>query len=659
MSNDREEPSIAQQIQRGTLKPMNAEALADARRIAGYKPSASLKQSSGLVGEQAARDWVRREYRGRAREIAVPRRGGATPVLDLVFETGPGEYVVIEAKGNIGPEEKEVRLGTSKRKSIRTTPQGFQPYSDRKGLTQFRDPEWFELKLKELKKDFGPEGDALAKRLNRSWRAGKLRPIIVHAPLTGLTAEHIRAPEDLSSRWNAHVQAENRHKLPSYNTKFVPITDPARLIGPSPTNVERGVEAAEKAILPSEPPVPRPRLSTAEHLGEGALKIAQRGFKARSLVIGVKAWRAARTVGKILVMCFVPLKVFDVVLEIAFALWDREREKDERKRKEKQRALEAVFEADKHSQVLQKAVQSNIVENAKVQEAFLSSWDDNKNYNGFQYARLHATLAIEAYRNLVNREESESLTSYRLIRLTVLATSSQHDFELEDIGEEKTVDKTDEDKIRLVGKAGLDALYLDKITKTKKLSYTLVPPLLTPYDIVVTKINNLFLDIVFFCAQFSNSGDSVLKSFGGFNYTYRWDEQFTPALEFPHPLNPPVCQYCLAYLHSSAKHLSRHPLEQQDLEGNLENTQKGWKRRFWLLMSLLEGENTQHGKNFSFFAAQIKGLVKRGEKNDEIVAAIEQIYTGARAILYDLERIERNLRKPEYYYLGPQYKPSK
>jgi hypothetical protein len=75
-------------------------------------------------------------------------------------------------------------------------------------------------------------------------------------------------------------------------------------------------------------------------------------------------------------------------------------------------------------------------------------------------------------------------------------------------------------------------------------------------------------------------------------------------------------------------------------------------------MSLLEGKNTQYGKNFSFFAAQIKGLVKRGEKNGEVLTALEQLYTGARAIWYDLERIERNLYKPEYYYLGPQYKPS-
>jgi hypothetical protein len=184
----------------------------------------------------------------------------------------------------------------------------------------------------------------------------------------------------------------------------------------------------------------------------------------------------------------------------------------------------------------------------------------------------------------------------------------------------------------------------------------MVPPLLTPYDIVVVKINNLFLDIACFCAQFSGMDETFVDNFE-FNYTYRWDEQFLVTLEFPQPLNPPVCEYCLAYLHYAAKQLSGHPLQQQDLEGNLEDPRKGWLRRFWLLNSLVEADRTRYGRNFSYFAAQIKSLVKRERQDTDVAAAIDMLYTGARAILYDLERIERDLKKPEYFYLGPQYKP--
>ena len=42
----------------------------------------------------------------------------------------------------------------------------------------------------------------------------------------------------------------------------------------------------------------------------------------------------------------------------------------------------------------------------------------------------------------------------------------------------------------------------------------------------------------------------------------------------------------LGYLYYSTKLLSRHGLEQQDLEGSLEDPRRGWKRRFWLLMAV-------------------------------------------------------------------------
>jgi hypothetical protein len=72
-------------------------------------------------------------------------------------------------------------------------------------------------------------------------------------------------------------------------------------------------------------------------------------------------------------------------------------------------------------------------------------------------------------------------------------------------------------------------------------------------------------------------------------------------------------------------------------------------------MRLLEGQDTRDKKNFSFVAGRIKELVKGSGKSEEVVSALEELYMGARAIWYDLERIEANISKPQYYYFGPSY----
>lgn len=633
---------------------MNLTELDEARGVANYHPSARLKQSSALVGDVAARDYIRSQYRDRARQI-VMRRANNVPVFDHLYEVGRGEYVIAEGKANRSP------MGRTNR-TFSVFEMGVDPLvaevTEKKAVVQFS-PEWFEQRLKELRTDFGPDGKQLAKRLEHAWHEGKIRALIIRTPKASMTAEHVII-EDVSRQWNDYLGVESRHTMP-VDRRPRAITDPARLLAPPPTDVDRGLEATarQEAHVPhAEPHLSRPRLATAEHLGEGALKAAEHAFEGRALLIGVKGWRAVRTIGKLAIVCFVPLRIFDVVLEVALALWDRHREKEARKRREKQRALETVFKADKDTKVLQKGIQQSIVENRNVQAAFMNAWDNNKGFTGFQYARLHAALAVETYRDM-RGEDSESLTTYRLTRLVVIPTSSSDEFkfEVEDIGEEKEVEKTDEDIAELVRNGQMYAGALRKIARQKRVSYTIVPPLLTPYDIVVTKINNLFLDIAYVCAQFSSLGDGILESFQGFNYTYRWNEQFNIALEFPHPLNADACEYCLAYLHYAAKQLSRHPLEQADLEGNLEDPRKGWMRRFWLLKSLLEGTSTQHGKNFSDVAQQVKGLVKRKEQTSEVAAALDQLFIGARAILYDLEHIEREIQKPEYFYLGPEYTP--
>jgi hypothetical protein len=233
-----------------------------------------------------------------------------------------------------------------------------------------------------------------------------------------------------------------------------------------------------------------------------------------------------------------------------------------------------------------------------------------------------------------------------------------HEFELTDIGGDVEVARTDADTIALLKKGVKHPFMLRKIVKRKRLKYTIVPPLLTPFDIVISKMNNLFVDIVQFTAHFTNAGHEIFTKPFQFDYRYSWETQFDARPDFGPPLNASVCEYCLAYLFWAAKQLSRHPLEQQDLAGNLEDPSKGWNRRMWLLMSLLEGANTSHGRNYLYFVDQITRLVRPGDKSADVAAALNELFAGARLIWEDLRRIEKSMHKPEYYYFGPQYAPS-
>src|SRR5262249_42733310 len=157
--------------------------------------------------------------------------------------------------------------------------------------------------------------------------------------------------------------------------------------------------------------------------------------------------------------CFVPLKVLDVVLEVAMRLWERNREKEARKRREKQRALEAVFKEGgswidramrkKPPPSLPQLIERNILNNASLQEQFLTNWDRSKDFPGFQYARVRAIVRIETFRNM-RGEDIESLTSYSAESREVYATNVGWDFELEDVGGEQEVETTEADSERLL-----------------------------------------------------------------------------------------------------------------------------------------------------------------------------------------------------------------
>jgi hypothetical protein len=621
----------------------NKAVVDEARGIIDRYPKSKYNKITELAGEQAARDHINRTYRNRIlQEIDVPRRGAGPPILDLLFELDNGEFVVVEAKGATAD------LGKTMTDVFEATPEGESRFLGRALKEEQFSPGWFAKRLKELEKK-GRPGKLLAARLNQAWRNGKITALQIHArpTLPGIErhpkgdklvtrkkgrrvdVENINLAEDVidrSEEWNKAVGAQSRAKPPTvYNSSLVETISDASRLSPDPPLQERIVGGLNRS----------PRVA----------------LKARSLAVGVKAWKAVRTVGKIFVHCFVPLTVLDFVLEIAFALWDREREKEERAQREKQKSLEAVF---KQKSRIQSLIQSKILNNTSLFDEFVESWDRNRKFQGFLYARLSAEVDIETFRNVIG-QELEELTNYTVVGpVEVFHTNWASRFEFTDIGVEKEVDKTNSDINRLLGQGVTYPQNARKFIRKKRLKYTIVPPLITPFDIITTKINNLFLEVASLVTEANGWRGMDQIGFTSFNYNCSYDEQFTVALEFPHPLNESACRYCLSYLHWAAGQLSQHALTEQDLEGNLEDPTKGRERRFWLLMALLEGRSTRYKKNFSFLAERVRELVKGGGESEEVASVLEELYIGARAIWYDLERIGANIGRSEYLYFGAQ-----
>jgi hypothetical protein len=362
-------------------------------------------------------------------------------------------------------------------------------------------------------------------------------------------------------------------------------------------------------------------------------------------------------VGKVFVVCFVPLKALDILLEVAMAIWDRDRERKEREEQEKQRTIDAVFKQG--AATIEKGMQA-IVSSAATVQGFMDTWERNRRNPGFHYARVRAVLEVQSYVGIVSAraEKIDSMTTYRVVSLNVKAVSGFRDLELEELGEEKEVEKSEKDKMALIQKGHWNPDLFRKTVRNRSLAYTIVPPLHTPFDVVVTKIGNLFVDVTNMITEVGGTGSLWLKDFPGFDFKRDWKEQFDLEPQFNAPLDPAVCEFCLRYLFASAKVLSRHPLEQQDLEGNLEDPRKGYKRRFHLLATRVDHDLAPYNKNFSDFVRQVGRLVKSGRADADVAAAVEELQLGARSIWNDLRRIEDNIKNPEYYYLGPSYKPS-
>jgi hypothetical protein len=629
--------------------------IVDRQRAGSLKPIGAENKLKEGIGEFGTRNYAERTFgKGNIKsEVLVIRRGTAgAPVLDVVYELHNGDFVVLEAKyneaqlgkvnervfqmGDTGPESIPVRNPKEALKATIKVNEG--------AVGQFS-PKWFQDRIHEIR----ARGDRqLAKRLQQAWDRGKIHAHVVRVDKDGWGT--LDADGDKTNRWKIFKQ----RAIPVNPTKAPHIDQPNSI-----TNDERGLKGRDpvghqKPSKPSTQVVPR-------KLG---IEAARETLRATTL--GVKVWRVTRRIGSILIKAFLPLTVLDLVIEIALLFWDAERDKDERDERDKQQVLEKIS-TDKYLQALvEDKIRSEILTTAAIQESFIRLWNEDEDFPGFLYARLEFSFEKIAFFAASGKEIADR-TKYFGGSLSVLPAYSghaDHVFELTK-GEEKHALVTSEDKEKY-GKRDLDRIG-KKARQPMILKYTIPTPIFTPFDIVITKINNLFLDIVYFIGAFSGKSDVYMQRFQGFNYRGNYRDQFSPPslIEFPDPLYKPFCDFSLKYLHSAARHLSRHPLKQNDIIDTIEDPKKGYLRRHGLLMSLTngKGEKFNFDNNFDKFTKKFSVLVKdSAHAPQEIKNAINELYTGARSVWYDLRRIETDMlldNHIEYYYYGPKYKKPK
>jgi hypothetical protein len=233
----------------------NEDALRQARQILGLtvdgrarKASAIADQTKALIGEVIANDWVTANYRGHAKRVADIRRANGVPVFDHLYRTGKHEFVLVEAKAS------EAKLGFTTGTTYIAAPTGEISVLELPRDVEQLSGRWLEQRLAELR-GLGPEGQALARELERSWRTGRLRVVSVRAPLDPRTTELAYEVVDYTDSVNAHVGATARHRTP-----------PVSQIGArtSGTTVERGVARSSRRTPQRRAAVTQRRLAEAD-----------------------------------------------------------------------------------------------------------------------------------------------------------------------------------------------------------------------------------------------------------------------------------------------------------------------------------------------------------------------------------------------------------
>ena len=434
-----------------------------------------------------------------------------------------------------------------------------------------------------------------------------------------------------------------------------------------PTNVERGLEGAEhstnvgrglEGAERSTGKVHLPKARLVREAGRDVGRLAELGVKFKALRIGANAWRATRWISGVALMMFIPMTPLDFAFEIAMAISDAYHEKEEREQRRKDLALAAVLNDPKLD--LAGLIATRVTSSAGY-DTLLTLWDTHPDQTGFVYARISAVLEVQSLRTY--GIEQERVTKYTAVAIKVYPSYSYYPFELTQLGAEEDISDAEKERLLKMYAPDEELAIRSLVPRGRRqrlqLKYTIVPPAITPFDVVLTKVNNLFLDLLYFVAQFENLGERLRVGITRFDYSGSYEDMIGWELQYPAPLRRATCEYCLGYLHWTGKMLSSHPLNEVDLYGTLENPIRGWRRRHAILLSLLEGQDTQYGKNFAYFAEQMKDLVGSRGKDPEISAAVTELYIGAAVVLADLRRLYRNEKSPEFFYYGSEYKPPK
>lgn len=384
------------------------------------------------------------------------------------------------------------------------------------------------------------------------------------------------------------------------------------------------------------------------------------------LAVGRAGFRATRWLAGVAFAMYLmpPLKLWEWALEMGFRVLDdllAYRHAKQRSDRRKDQALRSVFE--NQGNALGTLIVAHVTTDQQY-DKLLDAWNTNPRIVGFVYSRISAVIEEEVFRGGAKNVEIEKVTRYRPLKVEVQPTSSYHDFTVEAIGEavevafKKADDKYIDDAIRKndledgVLYARRDVKYLRRY----RLKYTIQTPAITPFDIVIIKTNNLFMDLLAFTSSFAAARPVLELVSANFQETYQ--ERIGIDLEFPAPLKASACDYCLSYLNWTARQLSEHQIREVDIHGGLEAPRIGWERRRDILWRLLMGRgSTKYGKNFEFFVDQMSRIVDRTKLDAEARAIATELEACAWILLADLRRLERSqMIMPEYYYFGPSYR---
>src|SRR6478609_6309448 len=222
------------------VNPETKKLIDDAIEILDRRKAGSLTKRGASnkikedIGEYRAMQRISNRFPS-ARSILVATRPNSVPIVDLLFETPDGRFIIVEAKFS---SSGSVHFGRTNTSLWEFTPDGWHEVVPPPKTTVQMSPQWINNRVLELERSGKPGARRLAARLKQALFAGQVEAYTVPTDRTGevlRTLDH--TPELVSAFRRPGVQFRPQS------------TVAASVVG------ERGVGATERAVRDRGPGV--------------------------------------------------------------------------------------------------------------------------------------------------------------------------------------------------------------------------------------------------------------------------------------------------------------------------------------------------------------------------------------------------------------------